>query len=34
MVDSLKELLGSQDQGLVRQGIQLLLDLGIEEEIS
>ena len=34
MVDSLKELLGSQDQELVRQGIQLLLDLGIEEEIS
>ena len=33
MIENLKELLGSEDQELVKQGIELILNLGMEEEL-
>ena len=32
MIENLKELLGSSDEELVKQGIELLLNLGLEEK--
>ena len=33
MIDNLKEPLGSKDQELMKQGIELILNLGMEEEL-
>ena len=33
MIEKVKELLGSSDEELVKQGIELILNLGMEEDL-